>query len=381
MRTQRAIPIAVLAICGLALLSAGGCRKDDNTETRPAHAANVPTKTVPAAKPASPQLTPAALAERLARFVERAIDEHRARYADAGLIGPENVVLEISAPAEEGSARRALLQRVVEAMMGPLGSLEGVALGGQTNTARGGGAVLKLDVPGNLSTPADRFHILAELDLGDRKIHRHRDAFRVGLVTIIPPSKGVETEFFVRAIRGDFASEFKIVANHYFCLPIGQYETLQVLRPDSALTWSPPQHTVLLSNIWSLSSASAPAVAPVRPPRSVVRPLTVPRPPAPATGGRPSLTILSPSGRSARHVTVSGVATNLDGAKVYIVVHPRGDIDYIQDGRAVVRDSKWQIPRVVLGRLADRGTSFSVRAETVRDGKVISSPPISIIRR
>jgi hypothetical protein len=232
-----------------------------------------------------------------------------------------------------------------------------------------------------LSTPGDTFRLLAELDLGDRKTHRHRDAFRVGLITIIPPSKGVETEFFVRAIRGDFASEFKIAANHYFSLPIGQYETLQVLRPGSALPWSPPQRTVLLSNIWPLSSASAPPVAPVRPPRAAVRPLVVPSPPAPATGGRPSLTILSPTGRSPRHVTVSGVAANLEGAEVYIVVHPRGDIDYIQDGRAVVRDSKWQVPRVVLGRSADRGASFSIRAETVRNGKVISSPPISIIRR
>ena len=382
MKTHRVIPIAIaiVALCGIAMMPLGGCGGKDKTETSPDSAVSVCTKVAREGQSESPEFSLESLAARTARFVEGEISEHRTRYEGAGLLAPERVALEISHhPGGDGSARQVLLARVESAVTAALAKVDGIDLGERSDTAKGDDAVLRLAVTGDLTAPTDKFHILAELALGDRKV-RHRDGLRLGLVTITASSKEVESGFVVRAIRGDFASEFKIAGNRYFTLPIGKYDTLLVrAESDSNLTWSPPASTVLLANVWPFGSA--PPVAVVRRPLPVLRPPVMPSPTETATGGRPGLTILAPSGPSARHVTVWGTASNLDGAIVYVVVHPAGDIDYIQDGRAVVGDSKWRIPRVILGRPTDSGKSFSIRAETVRNGRVISSPPVSVVRR
>jgi len=392
MTTHRGMPVVLtLAACVFAV---AGCGRGDSSQERPIPAAPGPAKTpAPAAgQSESRDFTPAGLASRIAQFVGREVAKSRARFADAGLMAQESLTLSIRcAAAKDGSAKEALLTRVREAVAAAVGGVDGVTLGGgsKTNTAQGDGAVLLLDVASDLRAPVDKFHILAELDfgVGDRKIC-HRDHVRLGLITIVSP-KGVEGGYFVRAVRPGFASEFK-VDKGYFTLPIGRYVSLQVRsESDSNLVFSPPGNEVLLSNHWQFSAASAQPVVvevPVSPPAVVVPSSVVQSPPAAVPTGQPSVSILAPRGQAGRHVTVSGIATNLQGATIRLVVTPTGDIDYIQDGKAYVTgpNFRWKIHRVVIGRAsrADVGKTFALRAEGVRNGSVVaSSPPVMVTRR
>lgn len=76
-----------------------------------------------------------------------------------------------------------------------------------------------------------------------------------------------------------------------------------------------------------------------------------------------------------------------EGASVEIVVTPLGDLDYVQDGRGLIKKGAsssyavWTVPSCLFGRAGrDSGQQFYVKARARSASRLVESRTITVTR-